>query len=145
MTSVSAGHIILTPTQPVGSGWPQRESNPGPPHQESHALPTELPRPHLPCDWLPPPSHHHNLVMVLKKACASSTSSWVKQTCITHLSDSSHTLLHKNKSKGKRLIQISSKQHKNKKINTIWLWMKKYKLLDNHVRLGLSTKSDQTT
>ena len=28
MTSVSAGHIILTPTQPVGSGWPQRESNP---------------------------------------------------------------------------------------------------------------------
>ena len=35
MTSVSAGHIILTPTQPVGSGRPQRESNPGPPHQES--------------------------------------------------------------------------------------------------------------
>ena len=29
MTSVSAGHIILTPTQPVGSGRPQRESNPG--------------------------------------------------------------------------------------------------------------------
>ena len=46
MTSVSAGHIILTPTQPVGSGRPQRESNPGPPHQESRALPTELPRPH---------------------------------------------------------------------------------------------------
>ena len=42
MTSVSAGHIILTPTQPVGSGRPQRESNPGPPHQESCALPTEL-------------------------------------------------------------------------------------------------------
>ena len=42
MTSVSAGHIILTPTQPVGSGRPQRESNPGPPHQESRALPTEL-------------------------------------------------------------------------------------------------------
>ena len=39
MTSVSAGHIIQTPTQPVGSGWPQRESNPGPPHQESRALP----------------------------------------------------------------------------------------------------------
>ena len=38
MTSVSAGHIILTPTQPVGSGRPQRESNPGPPHQESCAL-----------------------------------------------------------------------------------------------------------
>ena len=45
MTSVSAGHIILTPTQPVGSGRPQRESNPGLPDQESHALPTELPRP----------------------------------------------------------------------------------------------------
>ena len=34
MTSVSAGYIILTPTQPVGSGRPQRESNRGPPHQE---------------------------------------------------------------------------------------------------------------
>ena len=45
MTSVSDGHIILTPTQPVGSGRPQRESNPGFPHQESRALPTELPRP----------------------------------------------------------------------------------------------------
>ena len=38
MTSVSAGHIIRSPTQPVGSGRPQRESNPGPPHQESRAL-----------------------------------------------------------------------------------------------------------
>ena len=47
MTSVSAGHIIQTPTQPVGSGRPQRESNPGPPHQESRALPTELQRPLL--------------------------------------------------------------------------------------------------
>ena len=45
MTSVSAGHIILTPTQPVGSGQSQRGSNPRPPHQESRALPTELPRP----------------------------------------------------------------------------------------------------
>ena len=45
MTSVSAGHIILTPTQPVGSGWTQRESDPGLPHQESPALPTELPPP----------------------------------------------------------------------------------------------------
>ena len=47
MTSVSAGHIIhvLTPTQPVGSWRPQRGSNPGPPHQESRALPTELPPP----------------------------------------------------------------------------------------------------
>ena len=42
MTSASAGHIILTPTQPVGSGRSQRGSNPGPPHQESRALPTEL-------------------------------------------------------------------------------------------------------
>ena len=46
MTSVSAGHIILTPTQPVESGRPQRESNSGPPHQKLRALPTEL---------LPPP------------------------------------------------------------------------------------------
>ena len=43
MTSISAGRIILTPTQPVGSGRPQRGPNPGPPHQESRALPTELP------------------------------------------------------------------------------------------------------
>ena len=48
MTSVSAGRIILTPAQPVGSGWPQRESNPGPPHQESRALTTELPPSPLP-------------------------------------------------------------------------------------------------
>ena len=50
MTSVSAGHIILTPNQPVGSGRPQRESNPGPLHQESRALPTELPRPLAMCN-----------------------------------------------------------------------------------------------
>ena len=43
MTSVSAGHVIMTPIQPVGSGRPQRESNPGPPHQEPLALPTEPP------------------------------------------------------------------------------------------------------
>ena len=42
MTSVSAGHIILTPNQIIGSGRPQRESNPGTPHQKSRALPTEL-------------------------------------------------------------------------------------------------------
>ena len=42
---MSAGHIIITPTQPVGSWRPQQESNQGLPHQESHALPTELPRP----------------------------------------------------------------------------------------------------
>ena len=40
MTSVSAGHIILTPTQPVRSGRPQRESNPGLPHHKSCALPS---------------------------------------------------------------------------------------------------------
>ena len=45
MTSISAGHIILTPTQPVGSGRPQQGSNPGPPDQESRTLPTELLRP----------------------------------------------------------------------------------------------------
>ena len=33
MTSVSAGHIILTPTQPVGSGRPQRGLNPGHSHR----------------------------------------------------------------------------------------------------------------
>ena len=49
MTSVSAGHILLTPTQPVGSGQSQRESNPGPPDQELRALPTELQRPPI---WL---------------------------------------------------------------------------------------------
>ena len=51
MTSVSAGHIILTPTQSVGSGRPQWGSNPRPPHQKSHALPTELTPPPPP----PPP------------------------------------------------------------------------------------------
>ena len=40
-TSVSAGHIILTPTQPVGSRRPQRESNTGPP-SPSPALPVPL-------------------------------------------------------------------------------------------------------
>ena len=46
MTSVSAGHIILTPTQPVGSGRPQRKSKPRPPHQESRALPLSYRAPH---------------------------------------------------------------------------------------------------
>ena len=45
MTSVSAGHSILTQTQPVGSERPQREPSPVRPHQESRALPTELLRP----------------------------------------------------------------------------------------------------
>ena len=47
MTSVSTGHVVLTPTQQVGSGWPKRGSNPEPPHQESRALPNELPPPSL--------------------------------------------------------------------------------------------------
>ena len=53
MTSVSAGHIILTPTQPVGSGRPLRESNPGPPQQESRALPLSYraPLPHILQSW----------------------------------------------------------------------------------------------
>ena len=53
MTSVSAGHVILTPVQPlpVGSGWPRWESNSRPPDQESRALPTELP----PLHPSPPP------------------------------------------------------------------------------------------
>ena len=42
MASVSAGHIILTPNQPVGGGRPQPGSNPGLPYQESCALPIEL-------------------------------------------------------------------------------------------------------
>ena len=45
MTSVSAGHIILTPTQPVGSGRPHRRWNPRPPHTGSHALPPPPPPP----------------------------------------------------------------------------------------------------
>ena len=40
MNYVSAGHIILTPSQPVGSGCPW-VSNPQPCDQETHALPTE--------------------------------------------------------------------------------------------------------
>ena len=47
MPSVSAGHITLTPTQPVGRGQPQQKSNTGSPHQDSSALPTELQRPQI--------------------------------------------------------------------------------------------------
>ena len=36
--------LSRSPTQPVGTRRPHRESNIGPPHQESGALPTELPR-----------------------------------------------------------------------------------------------------
>ena len=43
MISVSVGHIIMTPIKPVGSGWPQRGSNPEPTHPELRAVPTEPP------------------------------------------------------------------------------------------------------
>ena len=36
-------------TQSVGSGWSEWGSNPQPPRQESHALPTEPLRPSAPC------------------------------------------------------------------------------------------------
>ena len=39
--------LYCTPNKAIGSGRPQQESNPGPPHQESRALPTELPAPPL--------------------------------------------------------------------------------------------------
>ena len=47
MTIITAGHIIMTRTQPVGRGRPQRGLKPGPSHQESCALPTELSRPQM--------------------------------------------------------------------------------------------------
>ena len=47
MSFVSAGHIILTPTQPVRRGRPQRGSNPGHPQLDSRALTTDLPPPIL--------------------------------------------------------------------------------------------------
>ena len=42
MTSVSAGHIILIPTHPAGSGRPEPGSKLPPPDQKSRALPTKL-------------------------------------------------------------------------------------------------------
>ena len=66
MTSVLAGHIILTQTQPVGSGRPQRGSNLGPPDQESRALPTELPRP---MDGSVVTSNAHNYFNGCKNVC----------------------------------------------------------------------------
>ena len=45
MTSVSAGHIILTPTQ-TSREWVPEARNPRPPHQQSRALPSELPPKH---------------------------------------------------------------------------------------------------
>ena len=48
MTSVLAGHIILTSNQPVGSRHLEQNSNPPPRDQELLTLPTELLRPPLP-------------------------------------------------------------------------------------------------
>ena len=53
MTSFSAGHVILTPTKPIGRGRPDLRSNPRPSHQELRALPTEL--------TLPPFTKKHNV------------------------------------------------------------------------------------
>ena len=78
MTSVSADRIILTPTQPVGSGRPQRESNPGPPHQESRALPTELPRPPMPVIC----PHLHKVMRMWKLICNSNVISEMSRFCI---------------------------------------------------------------
>ena len=79
MTSVSAGHIILTLTQPVGSGWPQRESNPGPPHQESCALPTELLR--------PPLYEPSNDVIGHQRECPAHRKKWVERLLSFQCSD----------------------------------------------------------
>ena len=47
MTSILAVHIILTPTQPVGSRRQQQGSIPRPLDQKSRALPSEIPQPHF--------------------------------------------------------------------------------------------------
>ena len=53
MTSVSASHIILTPTQPVGSRRSQWESNPGPPYQVTRSTDWATPLPPCWCEpWL---------------------------------------------------------------------------------------------
>ena len=41
MTSVSAGHIIITSNQSVRRGRPERRSKPRPPDKKSQALSTE--------------------------------------------------------------------------------------------------------
>ena len=52
---LSRSHYRPTDTDPISrerrSRRPQRESNPGPPHQQSSSLPTDLPHPRTP----PPP------------------------------------------------------------------------------------------
>ena len=58
MTSVSAGHIILTPTEPVGSGRPQREFEPGASSPGVVRSTAELPPP-------PPPTHTHTVQTII--------------------------------------------------------------------------------
>ena len=50
MASVSASHILLTQTQPVGKFGPELESNLGPTDFTPYSLPIEL---------IPPPPHTH--------------------------------------------------------------------------------------
>ena len=73
ITSVTAGHIILTPTQPVGSGRSQRQSNPEPPHQESRALPTELPSPPPPPQKKKEKKKHYECVGSTQARCKEKT------------------------------------------------------------------------
>ena len=53
MTSVTDGHIILAPTQPVGSGRWRRESNPWPPDKKSRLYRLSYCSPPLPPAPLP--------------------------------------------------------------------------------------------
>ena len=73
MTSVSARHIILTPTQPVGSGQPQRGSNPVPPDQRSRALSTEL----LPPPPPPPPRNRLFLRWIVAVLLSNLVFKWI--------------------------------------------------------------------
>ena len=75
MTSVSDGHIILTPTQPVGSGPPQPGSNPEPPHQDPRTLPTELPRPPK---WTTCCFHHEALTSTYVSGTRPWRPSWLR-------------------------------------------------------------------
>ena len=59
---------------PVGSGRPQRESNPGPPHQESRALQTQLPPPPP-----PPPRSKSKIVKKSKRYIGYSTVNTILQ------------------------------------------------------------------
>ena len=60
--TMTGSHFILTPTQLVGSGRPQRGSNPGPPYHKSRALPTEHPP--------PPQKNKTKQTKIQQQACA---------------------------------------------------------------------------